>query len=111
MRTVVCIVELTAWALTASLTWAADAVPSGGGSGGTDANVERFLMEGSEIQGTLEKPHVVYVVPWKDATSVTEDDIPLHRSFEQEIVEPVDRARFQRQFSQSPAHEKGGPLK
>ncbi len=105
------IAGLTTLALAASLTWAGDAAPSGGGGGGAEANVERFLMEGTEIQGTLEKPHVVYVVPWKDATSVTEGDIPLTRSFLQEVLEPVDRARFQRQLSPRSAQEQGGTLK
>jgi hypothetical protein len=86
---------------------AADAAPAVTGTGGSDANVERFLMEGTEIQGTLEKPHVVYVVPWKDASRV-EGDIPLRRSFEQELLEPVDRARLQRQLSQGTSHATGG---
>jgi hypothetical protein len=110
MKIVIGVVGLTTWAFAASLSWAADAAPSGGSAGGTDANVERFLMEGTEIQGTLEKPHVVYVVPWKDTTSTTEGDIPLTRSFLPEVLEPVDRARFQRQFSPASAQGKGGTL-
>ncbi len=98
---------LTTWALAASLSWAADATPGGEAAVGSDANVERFLMEGTEIQGTLEKPHVVYVVPWKDTPSM-EGDIPLRRSFQQELLDPVDRARFQRQLSGT---GKGGTTK
>jgi hypothetical protein len=94
--------------LAAAPAWAADAAPAGGPSGGADANVERFLMEGTEIQGTLEKPHVVYVVPWKHAPSAVDNDIPLRRSFEQELLEPVDRARFQRQLSRTPMSGTGG---
>jgi len=101
-------IGLTTWALAASLTWAAEAAPPGGGPTGTEANVERFLMEGTEIQGTLEKPHVVYVVPWKDTTSITGGEIPLRRSFSEEILEPVDRARFQRLLSQPHTATKGG---
>ena len=108
MRILIGMVGLTTWALAASLAWAADAVPGGGESPGTDANVERFLMEGTEVQGTLETPHVVYVVPWRDTTSVTGGDIPLRRSFLGEILEPVDRARFQRQLSQTHTVTKGG---
>lgn len=87
--------------------WPADAGVTPTGPGGSGANVERFLMEGTEIQGTLEKPHVVYVVSWKD-TSAVKGDIPLRRSFERELLEPVDRARFQRQLSQGTSHATGG---
>lgn len=97
MRRVALWAGLTTWAFAASLTWAADTAPGAGAASGTDASVERFLMEGTEIQGTLEKPHVVYVVPWKDTASM-EGDIPLRRSFQQELLDPVDRARFQRQL-------------
>ena len=111
MRRVVGGVGLTAWAFAASLSWAADTAPAGGAAMGSDANVERFLMEGTEIQGTLEKPHVVYVVPWKETESASGGDIPLRRSFQQELLEPVDRARFQRQLSRTPANVTGGGLK
>lgn len=107
MRRVALWSGLTAWAFAASLSWAADTAPEGGAAGGTDASVERFLMEGTEIQGTLEKPHVVYVVPWKDTASM-EGDIPLRRSFQQELLDPVDRARFQRQLSRIPMTGIGG---
>ncbi len=106
MRRVALWSGLTVWVIAASLSWAEESAP-GGGASGTDASVERFLMEGTEIQGTLEKPHVVYVVPWKDTAS-EETDIPLRRSFGQELLEPVDRARFQRQFSRTPMTERGG---
>jgi hypothetical protein len=99
---------LVAMIITTGATWAADADPSGAGSDGGDANVERFLMEGTEIQGTLEQPHVVYVVPWKNSPSAVNNDIPLRRSFEQELLEPVDRARFQRQLSHIPMSGQGG---
>jgi len=61
-------------------------------------NVEQLLMEGTEIQGTLEKPHVVYVIPWKELSSSVEDGTPLRRSFRNEILEPVDREQFQSQW-------------
>lgn len=100
------IAALLLWMLTAAA-WAAEGAAPSGASGSTDANVERFLMEGTEIQGTLEKPHVVYVVPWKDISSA-EGDIPLRRSFRQELLEPVDRARFQRHLSRGSANATGG---
>lgn len=87
---------------------AADIAPVGAESIGTDTNVERFLMEGTEIQGTLEQPHVAYVVPWKNTLSAVDNDIPLRRSFEQELLEPVDRTRFQRQLSRTPMSGTGG---
>lgn len=99
---------LTACAFAVGVSWAADEPSAGGAASSSDANVERFLMEGTEIQGTLEKPHVVYVVPWKDTSSV-EGDIPLRRSFQYELLEPVDRARFQRQLSHAPGT--GGTIK
>ena len=61
-------------------------------------NVEQLLMEGTEIQGTLEKPHVVYVIPWKELSSSVEEGTPLRRSFRNEILEPVDREQFQNQW-------------
>lgn len=94
--------------LSVGLVSAADAPPVGAESGGTDENVERFLMEGTEIQGTLEQPHVVYVVPWKNTPSAVDNDIPLRRSFEQELLEPVDRTRFQRQLLRTPMSGTGG---
>jgi len=107
MRPLVAVLVLLALVLLAETTWAADAAAARTGTGGSDANVERFLMEGTEIQGTLEKPHVVYVVPWKETSSV-EADIPLRRSFEHELLEPVDRTRFQRQLSQGTSNATGG---
>ncbi len=94
--------------LAVGLASAADTGAVGAEFGGTDASVERFLMEGTEIQGTLEQPHVVYVVPWKNAPSTVDNDIPLRRSFEQELLEPVDRTRFQRQLSRTPMSGTGG---
>ncbi|MFZ5861956.1 MAG: hypothetical protein ACOYXR_03795 [Nitrospirota bacterium] len=94
--------------LAVGLASAADTAPAGAESVGTDANVERFLMEGTEIQGTLEQPHVVYVVPWKNTLSAVDNDMPLRRSFEQELLEPVDRARFQRQLLRTPISGTGG---
>jgi hypothetical protein len=91
--------------------WAQDAALQAEGTKGTDAMIERFLMEGTEIQGTLEKPHVVYVVPWKDVPSLGQGDLVLRRSFREEILEPVDRSRFQRQLSNSTANGQGGNLK
>lgn len=61
-------------------------------------NIEQLLMEGTEIQGTLEKPHVVYVIPWKELSSSVEEGTPLRRSFRNEILEPVDREQFQNQW-------------
>jgi len=61
-------------------------------------NVEQLLMEGTEIRGTLEKPHVVYVIPWKELSSSIEEGAPLRRSFRNEILEPVDREQFQNQW-------------
>lgn len=107
MKLAVAVLGLGALILGVKTTWAADAAPTQAAPGGSAANVERFLMEGTEIQGTLEKPHVVYVVPWKE-TSEVEGDIPLRRSFQQELLEPVDRARFQRQLSQGTSHATGG---
>ncbi len=104
MRRVALWSGLTAWAFAASVSWAAETVP---GNASADAKVERFMMEGTEIQGTLEKPHVVYVVPWKDTSSV-KGDIPLRRSFQQELLNPVDRARFQRRLSHAPMTGTGG---
>jgi hypothetical protein len=60
--------------------------------------VEQLRMEGTEIQGTLEKPHVVYVIPWKELPDVQGGELPLRRSFKDEIWEPVDRERFMRQW-------------
>ena len=70
--------------------------------------VERLLMQGTEIQGTVEKPHVVYVVPWKDDTAAAEREIPFERSFKEEILAPVDYGRFQRQWGKTPRTSKGG---
>ena len=89
---------------------AAEPASNRGTPAGSDVSIERALMEGTEIQGTLEKPHVVYVVPWKDVASA-EGDIPLRRSFRQELLEPVDRARFQRDISRGSTTATGGGLK
>ncbi|MEW6683143.1 MAG: hypothetical protein AB1451_09525 [Nitrospirota bacterium] len=109
MRLPVAALGLATLVLVVETSWAADTAPTQTRTGGSSANVERFLMEGTEIQGTLEKPHVVYVVPWKD-TSAVEGDIPLRRSFQQELLEPVDRARFQRQLSQGTSNATRGGL-
>jgi len=69
-------------------------------------NIEQLLMEGTEIQGTLEKPHVVYVIPWKELPSSIEEATPLRRSFRNEILEPVDREQFQNQWGSLSLHPK-----
>jgi hypothetical protein len=69
-------------------------------------NVEQLLMEGTEIQGTLEKPHVVYVIPWKELSSSIDEETPLRRSFRNEILEPVDREQFQNQWGSLSRHPK-----
>ncbi len=87
--------------------------PGEEGKDGEETNVEHFLMEGTEIPGTLEKPHVVYVVPWKEISPAKQDEIPVWRSFKDEILEPVDRDRFQHQYQlgHSPRASKGGHFK
>ncbi len=70
--------------------------------------VEHILMGGTEIQGTLEKPHVVYVVPWNRETTAKQDEIPFERSFKNEILETIDYLRFKRQWGEVPAWSKGG---
>ncbi|MFQ5543587.1 MAG: hypothetical protein ACE5FY_04450 [Nitrospiria bacterium] len=69
---------------------------------------ERLLMGGTEIQGTIEKPHVVYVVPWKDAKDIMHQEIPLERSFREEILKKVDYDRFRRQWGRHPRLQRGG---
>ncbi len=75
---------------------------------GQERGLERLMMGGTEIQGTVEKPHVVYVVPWKEDTSLSQQEISYERSFREEILEPVDRDRFQRQWGNGPRTLKGG---
>ncbi|MFQ5588563.1 MAG: hypothetical protein ACE5F7_06965 [Nitrospiria bacterium] len=70
--------------------------------------VERLLMGGTEIQGTVEKPHVVYVVPWSRETTLNREEIPIERSFKDEILEPVDHIRFRRRWGDIPRISKGG---
>ncbi|GEM_PF-1773466 len=71
-----------------------------------EPGVERLLMGGMEIQGTVEKPHVVYVVPWRDGAAAEEREIPFERSFREEIAAPVDFGRFQRQWGSIPEAQK-----
>jgi len=65
-------------------------------------NIEQLLMEGTEIQGAVEKPHVVYVIPWKGFPAAVEPGVSLRRSFKDEILEPVDRENFQHQWGNFP---------
>lgn len=69
-------------------------------------NIEQLLMEGTEIQGTLEKPHVVYVIPWKQLPPSIEEGVPIRRNFKNEILEPVDREQFQERWRNIPRHPK-----
>jgi hypothetical protein len=66
---------------------------------GGETNTEKLFMEGTEIPGTLEKPHVVYVVPWNKTPSAAPEGVPVRRSFAEEILEPVDRGHFQRSIT------------
>ncbi|MFQ5597577.1 MAG: hypothetical protein ACE5GK_05945 [Nitrospiria bacterium] len=70
-------------------------------------SVERLTMGGSEIQGTIEKPHVVYLVPWKDTPLPNEQDMMFDRSFKDEILENIDYDRFQNQWSDISKPSKG----
>ena len=106
------IAGLLGWmALTGTLAWAAEANSQEREKAAEKTNIERLMMEGTEIPGTLEEPHVVYVVPWKEIPSLTQGEIPLRRSFKEEILEAVDRDRFQRQLRRSFHDSKGGNLK
>jgi len=75
---------------------------------GDAPGVERLLMGGTEIQGTVEKPHVIYVVPWREDGAAEEREIPFERSFKEEILAPVDFDRFQSQWGSAPKSAKGG---
>lgn len=77
---------------------AAEPATTQAGAPGSSAGVEKLMMEGTEIQGTLEKPHVVYVIPWKKPPSDADEGISLRRDFRNEILEPVDRESFQRRW-------------
>lgn len=68
--------------------------------------VERAFMGGMEIQGTIEKPHVVYIVPWKESGKPSKGEIVFDRSFRDEILEPLEYGRFQRQWGKQ--FRKGG---
>ena len=57
---------------------------------------EHRTMEGVEIQGTVEKPHAVYVIPWSDIQDTVQENMPLKRSFREEILKPVDHEEFHR---------------
>lgn len=73
---------------------------------GDASSVERLLMGGTEIRGTVEKPHVVYIVPWREGAGAEEREIPFERSFKEEILAPVDKARFQAQWGSVPKARK-----
>ena len=60
--------------------------------------VERLFMEGTDIEGSLDKPHVVYIIPWEENPGLNPDDILYRRSFLPEILEPVDRDRYYQEF-------------
>lgn len=69
---------------------------------------EHLTMEGVEIQGTLEQPHAVYVIPWGDIQDTVGENKPLNRSFREEILKPVDREQFYRRYQKIPTSVKGG---
>ena len=83
-----------------------DSTPSGRESNQEDTHIEKLLMEGTEIKGTVEKPHVVYIVPWKEAPSFEQEDISYSRSFMDEIIEPIDRDTFIRHWGTRPTRQK-----
>ncbi len=94
--------------MTGTLAWAVESNSLQGKKLAEKTNIERFMMEGTEIPGSLEEPHVVYVVPWKEVPSLTQGEILIRRSFKEEILEPVDRDRFQRQLRHLTRDLKGG---
>jgi hypothetical protein len=55
---------------------------------------EHRFMEGTEIQGTLEKPHAVYVIPWGDIPESGPGHYSIRRSFRNEILAPVNPEEF-----------------
>lgn len=60
--------------------------------------VERAFMGGTEIQGSIEKPHVVYIVPWKEGGKPSKGEINFDRSFKEEILEPLEYSQFHRKW-------------
>ncbi len=63
--------------------------------------VERAFMGGTEIQGSIEKPHVVYIVPWKEGGKPSKGEINFDRSFKEEILAPLEYSQFHRQWGQT----------
>ncbi len=54
----------------------------------------KLLLDQIEIQGWLEKPQMVYVIPGLNPAI---DDIILERSFLVEILRPLQKDRFEKQ--------------
>jgi|Deesub1362B_J571_1020462.scaffolds.fasta_scaffold27993_2 hypothetical protein len=54
----------------------------------------KLLLEEIEVQGWIEKPQMVYVVP---GINPEVDDIVLDRSFIDEILKPLDKDKFEKQ--------------
>jgi hypothetical protein len=70
-----------------------------------DSDVEHLFMEGTSIQGSLDKPHVVYIVPWKEVPEASSDPLLFRKNFKADILVPVDRDQFNRMM-ETPTMEK-----
>ncbi len=102
------IILLFLWGGLFVMTASVSAEPSSETQKKGEPGVERLLMGGTEIQGTIEKPHVVYIVPWGEGAGAGEREIPFERSFRAEILAPVDFARFQSKWGSAPEAREGG---
>lgn len=52
-------------------------------------------LEGTEVRGNQELPHMLYIVPWKPSKLPALSEPPL-KSLIDEALEPLDRREFRR---------------
>ena len=61
--------------------------------------VQRIIILGTTIIGSVARPRVVYELPWKTPDTFDTAVNPPQRSFFQEIFRPIDKETFESQFN------------
>jgi hypothetical protein len=66
--------------------------------GRLSGSVGTYKLLETEIVGTVERPRVSYIVPWRDPEPFLLEETDFRRGFLKEIYTPLDRDLFSREM-------------
>lgn len=61
-------------------------------------SVGSFKLIETEIVGTVEKPKITYIIPWREPEPFLLEDTDFRRGFLKEVYTPIDREYYMREI-------------